>query len=65
MAWVVLDNIALGGDNKFGTTEGNNKAKFFSGTAPVGTLTLGSAVYASTTIMRKIIAANTDSAIET
>lgn len=63
MAWVVLDGLGMGGNTAMGTTEGTNQIKIFVGTAPVGTLTTGSVLYASATVPRKILAANTDSAI--
>lgn len=49
----------------FGTTQGTNVAIFEGGTAPAGTLATSSAIFASTTVMRKIIADGTVSNIET
>ena len=57
--------IEIGNSQAFGTTQGTNEAVFQSGTAPAGTLTTGCAIFTDGTSMRKIIAANTVSNIET
>ena len=57
--------LEIGNSQAFGTTQGTNEVVFQSGTAPVGTLTTGCAIFTDGTVMRKIIAANTASNIET
>lgn len=59
-------NIQSNNTAAFGTTQPTNALIMNGdGTAPAGTLTNGSALYASTTALRKIIAAGTDSLVET
>ena len=65
MAWAVHDALGIGGNPLMGTTEGTNMIKMVGGTAPVGTISLSSVLYSSTTVPRKILANGTDSAIET
>ena len=58
-------NIQVNNTALFGTTEPTAAVVFQSGTAPAGTISTGGAVYTSTTAIRKIIAAGTDSLVET
>ena len=57
--------LEVGNSGAFGTTQGTNEVVFQSGTAPSGTLTTGCAIFTDGTSMRKIVAANTVSNIET
>lgn len=56
----VGDNTAL-----FGTTQPTQSVVFQQGTAPVGAIVTGGAIYTDGTVMKKIIAAGTVSNIET
>lgn len=61
----VDSNVQVNNTAAFATTEPTAAAVFQSGTAPVGAITTGGAVFTSTTVMRKIIADGTASNIET
>ena len=61
-----LTNLQIGDNTAaFGTTQPTGSAIFQSGTAPVGAIVTGGALFASTTVMRKIIADGTASNVET
>ena len=57
--------LTMGTQANFGTTQPTNAIVFQGGTAPAGAITTSSAIFASTTVMRKIIADGTVSNIET
>ena len=56
---VVAENFYLGAETVFATTEPTSCMIFKAGTAPEGTIGTSSALFASTTVLRKIIAAST------
>jgi ethanolamine utilization microcompartment shell protein EutS len=56
---ITAGNIRMGPINSFGTTEPTQTAVFEAGTAPAGAITTSSAVFASSTVLRKIIADGT------
>jgi len=58
---VTAGNGRYGPVNTFGTTEPTQTAVFDAGTAPVGAITESSGLFASTTVLRKIIADGTAS----
>ncbi len=60
----VDDVLQMGAVSARATTKGTATAEFKEGTAPVGTATTTSAIFASSTLMRKINAAGTASNIE-
>jgi len=59
------EGIRLGGTAAFATTQPTNALTFIAGTAPAGAITNGGGVFASTTVVRKIIADGTVSNVET
>ena len=61
---VTAGNLRLGAVSAFGTTEPTSAAVFKVGTAPAGTITTSCAIFTNGTVMRKIIAANTVTNIE-
>lgn len=61
----VDNNLQVANTATFGTTQPDAAAVFQSGTAPVGAVTTAGAIFASATVMRKIIADGTASNIET
>jgi len=56
---VVAENFYLGAETAFDTTEPTSAMIFKAGTAPVGAIATSSALFASATVLRKIIAAST------
>ena len=58
-------NLQVNNTAAFGTTQPTAAVVMQSQTAPVGTLTTGSAIFSSTTVVRKIIADGTASNVET
>ena len=63
-ARVTAGNLRLGAIETFATTEPTSAVVFKAGTAPAGAITTSSAIFASTTVLRKIIAAGTVTDIE-
>lgn len=57
--------LTLGTVSTFGTTQPTNALVFRSGTAPAGAITTASALFATDTVLQKIIAAGTVSNVET
>ena len=57
--------LTLGTVAAFATTQPTNALVFQGGTAPAGTIATSSAIYASTTVLNKIIADGTISTIQT
>lgn len=64
-ARITAGNVRLGVVSAFGTTEPTEAVVMKTGTAPVGTITTSSGIFASTTVVRKIIADGTASNVET
>jgi len=64
-AQVLAENLYMGAATAFGTTEPTSAVIFKAGTAPSGTITTSCAAYTDGTVLKKIIAANTISNIET
>ena len=62
---VTAGNVRLGAISTFGTTEPTEAVVMKTGTAPVGAITTSSGIFASTTVVRKIIADGTASNVET
>jgi hypothetical protein len=58
-------NLRLGVVSAFGTTEPTSAVVLKQGTAPVGAIATSSGIFASATVMRKIIADGTASNVET
>ncbi len=56
---ITAGNVRLGAVNAFGTTEPTQGIVIESGTAPAGAVTTSSGVFASDTVLRKIIADGT------
>ena len=57
-------NLRLGVVSAFATTEPTSAAVLKTGTAPAGAITTSCAIFASSTVLRKIIAASTVSDIQ-
>lgn len=62
---VTAGNARLGAVSAFGTTEPTSAVVMKTGTAPVGAITTSGGVFASSTVVRKIIADGTVSNVET
>ena len=62
-AHVVAQNLYMGAETAFATTEPTSAVIFKEGTAPVGAIVTSSALFASSTALRKIIANGTASAV--
>jgi len=62
---VTAGNLRLGAVETFGTTEPTSAVVFKVGTAPAGAITTSCGIFTNGTVMRKILAANTVSNIET
>lgn len=60
-----VGNFRAGVLSTFGTTEPTSAVVLKLGTAPVGAITTSSGIFASSTVMRKIIADGTASNVET
>lgn len=60
-----MAKVTLGTVSAFGTNEGTNVIVFRSGTAPAGAITTASGLFASATVLRKIIADGTVSDVQT
>ena len=58
-AHVVAQNLYMGAETAFGTTEPTSAIIFKEGTAPAGAITTSSALFASSSVLRKIIANGT------
>ena len=58
---VVAANLRMGASETFGTTQPTSAAVFKEGTAPVGAITTSSGLFASSSVLRKIIANGTAS----
>ena len=56
-------NYRAGDIKDFATTQPTNAIVFFTGTAPVGTIQTSSGLFASDTVLRKIVAGGTASAV--
>jgi hypothetical protein len=63
-AHVVAENLYMGAETAFATTEPTSAIIFKDGTAPAGAIVTSSAIFASATVMRKIIANGTVSNID-
>lgn len=63
-AHVVAQNLYMGAETAFATTEPTSAIIFKAGTAPAGAIVTSSAIFASATVMRKIIANGTVSNID-
>ena len=61
---VTTGNYRAGPINSFGTTEPTQAVVLEAGTAPAGAITTSSGIFASSTVMRKIIADGTVSNVE-
>jgi lipopolysaccharide export system protein LptA len=64
-ARITAGNVRLGAVETFGTTEPTSAVVMKAGTAPAGAITTSGGVFASATVVRKIIAAGTVSNVET
>ena len=62
-AHVVAENLYIGAETAFATTEPTSAVIFKTGTAPSGAIVTSSALYATTTVLNKIIADGTISAV--
>lgn len=58
-------NLRVGTITAFGTTQPTNAVVMRSGTAPAGTITTAGGIFASDTVVRKIIADGTVSDVQT
>jgi len=62
---ITAGNYRLGAVSPFSTTEPTSAMCFYdAATAPVGTITTSSVLYAAAGVLRKLIADGTDSAVE-
>ena len=62
-ARITAGNVRAGAISAFATTEPTSAVVLKVGTAPVGAVATSSGIYASSTVLRKIIADGTDSAV--
>ena len=60
---IVAENLYMGAETAFGTTEPTSAVVFKTGTAPAGAIVTSSAVFANDTVLRKIIADGTVSSV--
>ena len=63
-AHVVAQNLYMGAETAFATTDPTSAVVFKSGTAAAGAIVTSSAIFASDTVLRKIIADGTVSNIQ-
>lgn len=64
-AAITAGNVRLGAISAFGTTEPTSAVVMKVGTAPVGAITTSGGIFASSTVVKKIIADGTASNVET
>lgn len=64
-ARITAGNVRLGAVETFGTTQPTSAVVLKEGTAPSGAITTSSGIYASATVLRKVIADGTLSNVET
>ena len=60
---IVAENLYMGAETAFASTEPTSAVVFKTGTAPAGAIVTSSAVFANDTVLRKIIADGTVSSV--
>ena len=60
---IVAENLYMGAETAFASTEPTSAVVFKTGTAPAGALVTSSAVFANATVLRKLVADGTVSSV--